>query len=94
MLVLPPPRRKPEATPRRGKRAKPATSAAAAARASSCSCARREVLRVGERQVRGVVTPSWLLLALINISSYIYWVRFGMLAHILGGICSIVGSYI
>ena len=71
MLVLPPPRRKPEATPRCGKRAKPATSAAAAARASSCSCALREVLRVGERQVRGVVTPAWLLLALTLALIYI-----------------------
>ena len=74
MLVLPPPRRKPEATPRCGKRAKPATSATAVARASSCSCARREVLRVGERQVRGVVvTPAWLLLALTLALIYIWY---------------------
>ena len=90
MLVLPPPRRKPEATPRCGKRAKPATSAAAVARASSCSCARREVLRVGEWQVRGVVvTPAWLLLALTLALIYIWY---GLVCWLLLGkvFCSIV----
>ena len=86
MLVLPPPRRKPEATPRCGKRAKPATSAAAAARASSCSCARR----VGERQVRGVVTPSWLLLALILALIYILGKVWYVGSYILGKVFALL----